>query len=452
MQFRKIEELSINLRDSQLRQLPDFPRMENLTKLTLNLENSGIIQIGSLSSLTSLHFLSISLKDSARISSLPDLSKLTHLECLDLTLEGSTVTQLPLGFDKLPNLKTLSLHLARSAVRQIPSLDELSKLENLSLDITNTRISHLPNLGLKQTNSEARPKRGFESLALKLPLLNDYELKTLNDLAFIHRIDLDMTNSSNTDLPKLKNITDLHDLTIHVNWSQIKTLPALPELNQLTVRVEGALPANLSPEEAVLLLEPIVQISTLSTLTLYLDDSVVNLPHFGETNHLSAFALHMRRVSVKTLNNLAELKQLKTLSLDMEEAGSLESLPGLAAMTYLRNVSLNLRGTSVHDLSSLSNMVELGNLQLHIGSKITSLPELNLSNMQDIQNMNIDMEGVSTINLAEVGKLFAREITVNRSVGSLAELPATVNKLNLGRLIPIENSGQAVCVQEKYIQ
>ena len=98
---------------------------------------------------------------------------------------------------------------------------------------------------------------------------------------------------------------------------------------------------------------------------------------------------------------------------------------------------LNLRGTSIQDLSALRNMTELGNLKLEIGdSKIKTLPELNFFNMQDV---SVDVEGaLSTVNLAETNKLMVKELTVNSSIGSLAELPPLVNKLNLGRIIPME--------------
>ena len=196
-------------------------------------------------SLHALQSLSINLKDTTGINSLPDLSTLTELECLDLNLDGSNITQLPAGLDKLPKLKTLSLRLARSAVTKIPGLVDLPELQNLTLDITNTRIRNLPALGLKQAGT----KRGFESVVLKLPSLSASDLQKLNELAFICRLDLDLTSSSGTALPALKNISGLYDLTIHINWPQLRQLSELPELTHLTVYAGGTLPPDLWPKQ-----------------------------------------------------------------------------------------------------------------------------------------------------------------------------------------------------------
>jgi hypothetical protein len=441
-QFKNVEDLSINLRDSSVRQLPDFPQMHQLTTLTLNLENSGVVRLGALQSLHSLRSLSINLKDSTGITDLPDISTLTELESLDLNLEGSNITQLP-GLEQLTKLNTLSLHLARSAVVKLPDLVNLPKLQNLTLDLTSTRIRTLPVLGSKP----AEPKRGYKSLALKLQSLSDSDLQKLRDLLFIRRLDLDITSSSNASLPELKDVAELHDLTIHVNWPQLRQLPALPELTHLTVYVQGALPADLSAEAAPLLLEPLVQLQTITALTLYLDDSLINLPRFGQSDHLNTFELHMKRVPIKALNNLADLKELRTLCLDLEYSSSLESLPGLNAMTHLHEVSLKLRGTSIQDLFALSAMTELVDLNLDISSKTTALPYLN---SQSIRNITVDMDDAPNLSLTEVAKLVpAKELTVNRDIGKISELPPSISKLNLGRLIPVEDSSQPGCIKPK---
>jgi hypothetical protein len=448
-QFSKAEDFSVNLRDSSIRQLPQFPRMDHLTTLTLNLENSSIVQLNAIGSLHALKSLTINLRNAPNINSLPDLSGLTDLERLDLNLEGSTVIALPLGFNHLPNLKTLSLRLARTAVKQIPDLRDLPNLENLTLDL-NSQIRGLPQLAVKRADPNAgaqESKRGLKSLTLKVRSWSDSDLNRLRELSFLNRLDLDITASPVSALPPLTGISELHDLTIHVNWPQLKHAPELPQLNQLTLYVQDALPVDVSPAAAPSLLEPLVQTPSLNALTLYLDDPLTNLPSFGETSQLTAFVLHMKRARMNALNHLEELKQLTGLTLDLEDSSSLESLSGVGAMTHLQDLWLNLSGTSIQDMSALNKMTELCHLDLAVGSKVTTLPYLN---SRDIQSISLDMEAASNLSLAELGKLVPlKELTINRSIGSLSGLPTAATELNFGPPLTRPQNSQAGCTQQQ---
>src|SRR5207302_1926154 len=127
-----------------------------------------------------------------------------------------------------------------TAIEQVPDLRELPKLENLTLDLTHSQIRSLPPLAVKRTEPSAKTqesKRGLKSLALKLPSWSDSDLQKLRELSFLNRLDLDITTSPDNGLPQLTGISDLHDLMIHVSWPQLRHVPELPQLTQMTLYV-----------------------------------------------------------------------------------------------------------------------------------------------------------------------------------------------------------------------
>jgi hypothetical protein len=424
-----IKELNLNLDNSSITELSDLASLTQLTKLRLSLKSSSIQRLGAVGDLHSLTALHIDLRGSKRVLELPDLSELRNLDCLEIDLTSTGAKVLPQGITNLTNLKTLVLRLTGTEIRELPDLNVLTKLENVSIEIDRLDAqSQLPFGTAPQ--SKRQPYRGLKSLDLDSRSFRTSDIKKLKQLPFLYRFDVDLRSLSTGDLPDFRQIRELQELTLHLYWSQIQSLPPLPSLTNLSLWIGEDAAAGSSVPIEKSGLDKLLRDANPAYLELHLDDSLIRtLPNFAENNRIDTFILYANRSKLRDWGNLSHLKQLTKLTLELEDCG-IEKLPDAKILSQLTELKLKLARSGISNLDSLT-ATQMQILRLELGeSKVKTLPDLSFMEKIDIR---VSLKGGSLLPLSETRKLVTvREIMLDSTFGSIADLPPSVVKLNFG--------------------
>lgn len=424
-----IHDLTLILDNSPLRDLPKLTGLSELQHFRLSLKRSKIRNIDTITGLHSLQSLVLNL-DESPIQALPSFLQFSKLECLDLTLIKTKVKELPQEITSLSGLQRLSLDLQDTAIHTLPDLKELSSLGKVTLNLLGSKVSGLPQL--------RKPRRGLDTLDLSIDSFGAADIQKLETLAFLNELHLNANSIGVGTLPHLKQIRDLHRLTVHLNWSDLKSMPDLPKVTDLIAYISSTLAPDANPETAAEQLDSMVQMTGLVSLELYLDGSQIRaLPNFGASNDLDSLILHLQHSQIHDLGRLLDLQQLTHLRLDVTRSDQLYALPDFGRLNSLRELSLSIGESSITDLGSIAHAHKLSKLTLNLASsKVKSLPSL--IGLDELSEGTLDIRNSPITTIPETHRPgILREVTVTTDFTNVSNLPSSVVNLNLGHPLPL---------------
>jgi Leucine-rich repeat (LRR) protein len=383
-QLKELMQLTLYLRDSQVRDLQSLGQLKELTELTLELDASQIGSLELLANLSNRMRLTINV-NVAKMSNLEPLTKLNNLAQLTLNLSDSQASNLdPLA--KLSNLTQLTLELRGSQPSNLDPLAKLSNLTQLTLELRGSqpsnldalaKLSNLTQLTLMTSDpSDDSQPSNLQMLAKlsKLSHLRFYGFRHVNNLQLLEQlkgltqVELAFNSSLGSDLRPLENLKSLTQLTLSFSSSEEPDLQPLEKLKGLTQLV-----LSLSGSQKRNL-QSLEQLKELTQLTLFLGGSQVrDLQSLGQLKGLTQLTLDLRESQVTDLQPLEQVKGLTnlTLSLDDSRALDLQPLKQLKELKYFSFVSTS-------QLNNLELLRELTTLQTLLIENATRAQRMSL--------------------------------------------------------------------------
>jgi Leucine-rich repeat (LRR) protein len=297
-----------------LRNIPDAHRIRKL-----DLSQSRVTDISSLSALTSLDSLDLS---RTQISDISPLRSLTNLQNLDLSY--TQVTDLS-PLQSLTNLQSLNL-----SVTQVTDLSPLQSLANLqSLNLSRTQISDIS------------PHQSLTSLQ-----------------------NLDISSTKISDISPLRSLTNLQNL--YLSGTQVRDISPVHSLTNLqSLNLSGTQVSDIS---ALQNLRKLKQLRLSNTATR-------NISPLREVINLSW--LDLDHTQITDLSTLQHLTQLDVLDLNNTRIADISSLRGLSKIAYL-----DLSGTQITDISPLVALTNLVYLYLYHTEIKNITPVQNFAELQ----------------------------------------------------------------------
>jgi Leucine-rich repeat (LRR) protein len=310
------------------------------------------------------------------------LSKLITLDSLDLSNGG--ITQL-FPIKKFNRLKYLNL-----SDNELISLGPLEEIRGLlTLDLSNNKIFSVKPLSKLYK---------LHSLKLDGNPLKIEEILVLSGLNLLEKLDLNTTGIQKSEMSTLvyslgpKCLIRYDDSLILKWWDELspswqrifliqQTMDSIPGIWQLTQLLQKQTIAVA--EERLADLSPLKQFLTLE-------------------------ALYLQRVDLEDFSAIADLTQLKILSVNRMPLKALAFLSGSEQLE-----SLNLDFTAVDDLQPLKNLVNLKSLSL-AATPLRSLK--GITYLQQLEYLNLASTKVMFINKLEALAYLRKLICYNTNI------------------------------------
>lgn len=260
----KLHGLTLSVKGSEIRQLPDVGRLSDLLNLGLDLEASRVQAIPDLSRLHDLQELTINIC-STEISELPDFAQFPKLRELTLFLCNSQIHSLH-GIQNLKKLRTMTLDLRGAKLDDIDAIAQIGTLEKLVLRLRWSQVASLPDLG------ELTKLRTVE-----LHIENWWpheELPDISKLPNLTDVRLTLVGSDIKDLSRLVKLSKMENLDLDLRDSTVVSLPDLRTLDKLSS-------VSADVRHSKIILSELAKFGTLKELTI--DKSVLSLEHLPKT-------------------------------------------------------------------------------------------------------------------------------------------------------------------------
>jgi DNA-binding winged helix-turn-helix (wHTH) protein len=381
--------LSLDLRNSQVKDLAELGELSNLKSLTLVLSDSPVTSLTGLEDIKGLTSLTLYL-GSSKIQSLAGLEKLDGLTSLVLDFGDSwkapKVTSLK-ELTALKRLTSLTLNLSGLKVEHLGELAELPALTSLYLDVRHGGPSNLLEVG---------KIKGLQSLTL----LINFNIKSLAGLEELKNLSsLSLTpDFYDFDLSELSRVEGITSLSLDLRESSIKSFTAierLKKLNTLQLAVGGV---------GVRSYEGLAKLSQLTSLTLNLNESAAergleDLSFLKQLDHLTSLTLALESSRVNTLMQIPELPGLTSLWIDLDPRSisdgwtsphGIRNLAGIERFTGLTALKLNLQHSNVKSLAGIEQLEKLTTLILDArNSQIKSLA--GLENLKELRRLDLSI-------------------------------------------------------------
>jgi len=305
------------------------------------------------------------------------------------------------------------------------------KLNKKPADVTPSDYEQLTELDLSNSSlSDLEEIKIFTNLQ-KL-FLNETEVSDLEPIRLLNKLQrLDLNKTRILDIRPLSELAELRELFMH--YTSVSDLEPLRNLTNLVrLGINNTLVSNIEPlknltnlealdldKDKVSDLEPLMNLKSLQRL--YLRNTQVS-----DINPLAGLAnlqlLFLHHTSISNLEPLKNLTQLIRLGINNTSIFDLEPLINLSNLQ-----ALDLTKTEVSNLKPLMNLKSLQRLYL-AETKISDVLSLELlTNLQllDLVNTNIeDLEPLKELkNLKEVRLLECKNITVEKIIDLQQSLP-----------------------------
>lgn len=391
--------VTIDFRNAPTRDLAELSKLRGLQHLTLKHFGSPKQLNLDLSNFHELQELNLYM-DHVKLTSIPSMEALSDLQSLylDITYAEKITDLSPLA--SLQSLTKLHLYLEGTSVHDLRPLAKLKNLKCLILSLDNSQLAALSDL----QGSEAH----FELTLLTRPA----QPIDVPDLSSLHlrRLNLQMRGRASKLSNLLKN-TDLQDLTLSLGGADIMALPEIGRLQGLT-----ALSLNLK-SSGLQSLPDLLPLQSLERLTLNLDSTgITELPDFSKLGSLKELQLSLFEDRIHSLGNIEQARHLQTLYMDIRGA-------------HLQDI----RGAPLQDLEKIeqSNTIEKLTVRL-LWSQVNDLPKL--AAMPRLDRLELDVEPWGLEELPDLSNLHLKELTLdlqNSTMLSLPRLPAQAEKVTL---------------------
>lgn len=358
-------------------------------------------------------------------ASLNGLETLPRLTSLNLRLAGNRNTQIS-GLDRLSNLSSLDLNLSGSQVSSLSGIENLTNLTTLKLTLgavatpsglnRMTRLKKLSLTGWMTAMPDMQAVHSLKSLRLAPGNLTAAGLSELGlaRLTGLTSLEIDLTNAPRVaTLEGLETLTSLTSLTLHLQDSLIQDLSPLtklPNLSTLDLDVTG------SKIKSIRVLAAAPQLTAL-TLTGYpIDDPAEWAPLKTKLESLS--------LSADSIANAACLRQMEgltSLTLDLGRLDNLDCLNGLNLNSLSLSCSeevdnlnrfahlsslkgFSLDSTQIHDLAGLEKFSDVTALTLALRSApVKALSPL--EEMSKLKSLSLDLRASKIQSLSGLEKL-----------------------------------------------
>uniref|UniRef100_A0A5B6ZQQ5 Uncharacterized protein n=2 Tax=Davidia involucrata TaxID=16924 RepID=A0A5B6ZQQ5_DAVIN len=322
-----------------------------------------------------------------------------------LALFNATLKSLPLPLSKMHNFRVLVLrgcdflgNITLDNIDPSPTLEKLTVLEISGSGSLKTipgnffkHMPHLRSLNLSALHINSLPSSLYDLSELVWLVLRGCScLETLGSLKnFKKLLELDLSGATSLKSIQDKRFSENKKLqTLNLSHSQIKSLPLLNDLVELTH-------LSLSGCTHLDRLRGISKVTRLQVLDLSDSQKIKEFHDQSLENNAALQILDLSRTSVdrlpssinprylylkgcSQLQKLPFIEALKDLEvLDLSGASSLVEIEGkfFEHLSHLR--VLNLSETKVKSLPSLSNLFDLRQLLLSCCSDLVELPDLN---------------------------------------------------------------------------
>lgn len=299
--------LDISLTSPPNDAFPDLSGISNLEILALRMPGARGINLPDrtpVPDITSLggklHGLTLSVKGS-EIRELPDVGHFPDLLNLDLDLEASRIKAIP-DLSRLHNLQELTINVCSTEISELPDLAQVPKLQELNLALCNSRIRSLP--GIKNAKK-------LRTLSLDLRGTNLDNIDAIAQIQSLEKLVLYLRWSQVGTLPDLDNLTKLNTVELHIeNWWNREELPDISKLTNVTDVTLTLVGSDIED------LSRLAKMSKMENLRLDLRDSaIISLPNLRSLDKLSSVSADVRH-SKLALGELAKFETLKELTID----------------------------------------------------------------------------------------------------------------------------------------
>lgn len=406
--YKGVKTLELDLRWSKTSNISALSSLGALTALYINLDQSQVSDISvlkNLQQLTTLHLVSSEAQLDLRV-----LKALPELSTLHLDLQGSPIKDLR-ALTGLPKLTRLTLNLRDSKVTDISVLKDIPNLA--ALDLTLVKFD---------TQSEQQKVRPGETPSIRITSVNRTDIGVLGELHHLTSLRLHLIGSFSlsidmSPLQALQNLTTLQ-LELENAVADLGVLRALTNLTMLSLnpRVDGNLPT--AKAEVSAMVETLNALRNLHALHLDLrrvaffggytnelqklqavTSITANLYRVEDLAALSAFKnlttlnLAMNGEGITSLRSLKALPHLTTLNLDMTRQPDMKNthwLQELQELPQLTSLTLNLGSNArLFDIGALGQFTNLRHLTLKVNFKITDLDPL--QGLKNLTFLNLDL-------------------------------------------------------------
>ena len=370
-------------------------------------------------------------KNIKKITEINGLNKLKDLKTLNL--RDNDISKIE-GLENLENLKELTL--GRNYIVKIQGLNNLRNLEKLEL--WGNEITEIANLNCLISLKE-----------LKLEYNHIAKIQGLDNLT--HLKNLTLCNNKIMEIESLENLTDLKclDLSDNEEISELKGLGNLINLETLKMAR-----TRISPKLIEILgglNENNKKVNDPKKWIAYCRDEYINYNgdiifpgHWHEYNGLGLSMLERNITSIKSLKNLAKIKNLKVLYLPLNEIVNIEGLDELTELEYLclsHNKIIKIKG-----LEALRNLKIL-DLDNNFIKRIENLETLgNLLHLELQNNQIKECAGLNKLKNLRYLDLSHNEITKIQGFTDLKYL-----NLNSNKIEKIEGLEKALQLNELYL-
>ena len=389
-------------------------------------------------------------KNIKKITEINGLNKLKDLKTLDLRQNDISKIE---GLENLENLKELIL--GGNNIVKIQGLNNLRNLENLEL--WNNKITEIANLGCLISLKE-----------LKLEYNHITKIQRLDNL--IHLKNLSLWHNKIMEIEGLENLTDLKclDLSDNEEISELKGLGNL--INLETLKMPRT---RISPKLIEILgglNENNRRVNDPKKWIAYCRDEYINYNgdiifpgHWHEYDGLGLSMLEMNIISIKSLKNLAKIKNLKALHLHHNDIVNIEGLEDLTELEYLclsHNKIIEIKGLETlrnlkilelndNSIKKIENLESLGNL-LHLKLHHNQINECaGLNKLKNLKYLDVSHNEIIKIQgLSELSQL----IKLNLESNSINQISGLNSLKNLEYLILNSNKIEKIEGLEELLQ
>lgn len=339
-------QLPLLSRADENRGAPRFPvgavvvRNESDEIVSLSLEDQNLTvellhQLGSIPTLKCLNLSGSSLDDSLA-RAVADIDSLESLNIGRTKISDAGIATL----SRLPHLATLKLDGCNVTDASIPSLARFKSLTSLdvaSTPITPTRIPAIQSLSELLLQDRPLDDEGMKAIA-SMPNLRSFRIRA--------------SEFGASGLLALARSGRLTSLSIYGGLDQhaVESLAAFPQLEQLTLRVDKAV-----PQSSYAFLSKLSKLKRLDLATTTIDDE--GLRSLQGCRELTELDLSYTKVSDAGLASLSRLKALRRVRLRATDITS------VAAFSEMNLEFMDIRDTKV---SAIEMIINKGHRQIEV--------------------------------------------------------------------------------------
>jgi hypothetical protein len=356
---RSLKKLTLDLADSQVKDLTPLVGLMQLRQLTLHLNKYQLAELKVLPQLNELQGLTLDVGQIEDLQPLEQLKGLTQLQEFTIDILGNMDDWQPLiRLKELPRLQKVTLNLSSFTMSDLRSLEQLHGLPQL------------------------------QKLALKLHVMGDNSgLKPLEQFKELTQLSLEFSNNSKVP-ERLEAFTRLEQLAIDLGLSKARIADMLKPLNAMPRLKELALDIGIQEESDLKLLEQ-VKPPQLRELTLHLYGRQLPEVKLDQLKELKQLSLSLPDLEImEQLRGLTELKQLN-LSITDPQMSDLTKLGRLTGLKQLKQLTLDVTDTRVSDLEPLKQLNQLTRLTLELDSDQVSILD-SVSHLTNLQSLSIE--------------------------------------------------------------